>query len=152
MNFMLHAAILAAARKEPMGRTLGIRVLAVDQGYAAVEMDYRPTAINNLFGTAHGGALFALLDDAFQLAAQTVGSISVALNVNITYLAAPKQGSTIRGVAREISATRKTATYELRATDSDGTLLAVCQAVAYRTGKPLPFLPVDQPTNPPSSG
>ncbi|MBW2503310.1 MAG: PaaI family thioesterase [Deltaproteobacteria bacterium] len=152
MDSTLQAAILDAARNEPMGRTLGIRVLHVDDGYAAVEMDYRPDAMNNLFGTAHGGALFALLDDAFQLAAQTVGSVSVALNVNITYLAAPEQGSTIRGEAKEISATRKTATYELRATGSDGTLLAVCQAVAYRTGKPLPFLPPDRTPDPTSSG
>ena len=138
MEADLKQALLAAARDEPMAQTMAITVLEIDAGYAQVEMPYRPEAVNNLFGIAHGGAVFTLLDEAFQLAAQTIGCISVALNVNITYLAAPTAGTPLRGEAREISSSRKTATYELRATQ-DETLLAICQAVAYRTGKPLPF-------------
>jgi acyl-CoA thioesterase len=143
MDPVLQAAILKAASKEPMAQTLGMTAIEIREGFAAVEMPYRPEAMNNLFGIAHGGAVFSLLDEAFQLAAQTIGSITVALNINITYLAAPFAGSVLRGEATEISATRKTATYELRATDNAGTLLATCQAVAYRTGKPLPFHPAD---------
>ncbi|MDH3998055.1 MAG: PaaI family thioesterase [Desulfuromonadales bacterium] len=140
MDPKLAAALMTASQQEPMAQTLGLETVEISEGFAAVEMTCRPEVVNNLFGMAHGGAVFSLLDEAFQLAAQTVGSISVALNVNITYLAAPKPGSVIRGEAREIAASRKTATYELRATDNEGTLLATCQAVAYRTGKPLPFV------------
>lgn len=144
MDQKLATALLSATQQEPMAKTLGMAVVELAEGFAAVEMLYRPEAINNLFGMAHGGAIFSLLDEAFQVAAQTVGSIAVALNVNITYMAAPQAGAIIRAEAREISATRKTAIYELRATEADGNLLAVCQAVAYRTGKPLPFLPLDE--------
>lgn len=143
MDNNLKNALLTAAGTEPMARTLQISVVELEAGRAVVEMPYRPEAVNNLFGIAHGGALFTLLDEAFQLAAQTIGCISVALNVNITYLAAPVAGPPLRGEAREISASRKTATYELRATQND-TLLAVCQAVAYRTGKELPFAGMNQ--------
>ncbi len=144
MDQKLATALLSATQQEPMAKTLGLEVVEIAEGFAAVEMVYRPEAMNNLFGMAHGGAIFSLLDEAFQIAAQTIGSISVALNVNITYLAAPQQGTTVRAEAKEISATRKTATYELRATGEDGNLLAICQAVAYRTGKPLPFLSGDE--------
>ncbi len=30
--------------------------------------------------------------------------------------------------------------YDIRVTDNDGRLIATCQALAYRTGKPIPFL------------
>jgi acyl-CoA thioesterase len=42
--------------------------------------------------------------------------------------------------------TKRTANYEIRVTDGEGRLIATCQALAYRTGKPLPFL--DRPSGP----
>jgi acyl-CoA thioesterase len=39
-----------------------------------------------------------------------------------------------------VAQTKRTATYDIRVGDADGRLIAVCQALAFRTGKPIPFL------------
>ena len=105
-----------------------------------VEMTYEPEEMNNLFARAHGGAIFSLIDEAFQIACQTHGSIAVALNVNVTYISSPNETTRLRATAAEISKTRKTANYDIRVLDSTDRLIATCQALAYRTGKPLPFV------------
>ena len=46
----------------------------------------------------------------------------------------------LRAEAREVSRTKKTASYDIKVADKDGQLIATCQALAYRTGKPIPFL------------
>jgi acyl-CoA thioesterase len=60
--------------------------------------------------------------------------------VNVTYVTSPETGTKLRAEAREISQTKRTASYEIRVIDGSGQLIAICQALAYRTGKPLPFL------------
>jgi acyl-CoA thioesterase len=52
----------------------------------------------------------------------------------------PQPGARLRAEAREISRTKKTAGYEIKVTDEIGQLIATCQALAYRTGKRIPFL------------
>jgi acyl-CoA thioesterase len=66
--------------------------------------------------------------------------VAVALNVSVNYVASPENGARLRAEAREISRTKRTACYDIRVVDQDGRLIASCQALAFRTGKPLPFL------------
>jgi acyl-CoA thioesterase len=46
----------------------------------------------------------------------------------------------LRAEARQLSQTKRTANFDIRVTDDQDRLIATCQALAYRTGKPLPFL------------
>jgi acyl-CoA thioesterase len=39
-----------------------------------------------------------------------------------------------------VSQTKKTASYDIKVTDENGNLIALCQALAFDTGKPIPFL------------
>ena len=142
MNGALKDAIFEAVATEPFARALGITLVDLDLGRSVVEMVYRPEMMNNIYARAHGGALFALIDEAFETAAQTHGIIAVALNVNVTYVRTPEAGETLHARAEEVSLTRKTATYEIKITNGDGDLVANCQALAYRTGKPVVFKPV----------
>lgn len=132
--------IKRALTKEPFSRLLNIRMIELETGYSLVEMDYDPAVMNNIYSRAHGGAIFALIDEAFQLAGQTHGSIAVALNVNVTYVASPEPGAVLRAEAREINVTKRTGTYDIRVTDETGRLIATCHALGFRTGKPIPFL------------
>jgi acyl-CoA thioesterase len=66
--------------------------------------------------------------------------MAVALNMSLTYTAAPSPGARLIAEAREINETTKTALYEIKVLDDRERLIAVCQATVYRTGKPLPFL------------
>ena len=92
--------------------------------------------MDNIYSRAHGGAVFGLIDEAFETAGQTEGTIAVALNVNITYVASPQPGVILKAEAKRVSQTKKTAGYEIKVTDEEGRLIATCQALAYRTGKP----------------
>ena len=103
-------------------------------------MVYDPSRMDNLFGRAHGGAIFALIDEAFETVGQTDGTMAVAMNVNVSYVASPEAGTRLRAEAREVNQTKRTENYDIRLTDGEGRLIATCQALTYRTGKPLPFL------------
>jgi len=140
MDKKIRDGIYRAVEQEPLAQTLGMRLVDLGPGFSAVEMDHRPELMNNIFGRAHGGAIFSLIDEAFETVCQTSGIITVALNVSVSYLASPENGSRLRADAREINLSRKTATYNITVTSQDGTLIASAQALAYRTGKPLPFL------------
>ena len=140
MDVQVKNAIFAGVTQEPLARTLGMTLVALEEGFSAVEMEYRPEIMDNLFSRAHGGAIFALIDEAFETVGQTVGSVTVALNVNVTYVASPEERGVLRAEAREVSATKRTASYDIKVTDQNGRLIATCQALGFRTGKPLPFL------------
>ncbi len=140
MDANLRQAIAAQVTREPLPRLLGIRLVELRTGFAVVEMIYEPAKMDNLFRRAHGGALFALIDEAFETAGQTHGTVAVALNVNVTYVSSPDPGACLRAEAREVSRTKKTASYSIQVKDAEGRLMATCQALAYRTGKPLPFI------------
>lgn len=140
MDPKIKNAIYRAVETEPFARALNMNLALLELGHSVVEMDYVPDQMDNIYQRAHGGAVFALIDEAFETAGQTGGTIAVALNVNVTYIMSPEPGTRLRAEAREVAGTRKTATYDIRVTDRDGELIATCQALAYRTGKPIPFL------------
>jgi len=133
-------AIFRAVSDEPLARTLGMALVSLGAGKSAVEMTFRPGAMGNLYGRAHGGAVYALIDEAFETAAQTEGTIEVALNVNVTYVSSPRDGARLLAEAERVSRTKQTALYDIRVTEEGGRLIAACHAVSFRTGKPIPFL------------
>jgi len=139
MNEKIRNAILKETQKEPFGRKFGMRLVDVQEGYARVEMRFTQD-MENMFGMAHGGAIFSLIDAAFEVASNSHGTMAVALSMNINYLASPQKGARLTAEAREINKTKRTAAYDIRAMDDSGTLLATCQSLVYRLDKPLPFL------------
>jgi len=132
-------AIREAVKREPFAQTFNMQLLALDDGHSVVEMNYDPTLADNIYERAHGGAVYGLIDEAFETAAQTDGTIAVAMNVNVTYVASPEKNTRLRAEANRVSQTKKTAGYDIKITDRNGQLIATCQALAYRTGKPIPF-------------
>jgi acyl-CoA thioesterase len=140
MDPKVRQAIYRAVEKEPFARALNMELVELDLGYSAVEMIYDPSAMSNIYDRAHGGAIFGLIDEAFEAACQTEGTVAVALNVNVTYVSSPQAGKRLRAVARQVSRTKKTASFDIKVSEKDGSLIATCQALAYHTGKPIPFL------------
>ena len=140
MEDKVKKAIFQAVENEPFAKALNMKLVNLELGHSTVEMIFDQALMSNIYNRAHGGAIFALIDEAFETASQTHGTIAVALNVNIQYIASPEPGKLLRANAKEISGTRKTASYEIKVNDQDGQLIAMCQALAYRTGKPIPFI------------
>ncbi len=140
MNENVIEAIRRAVEREPMAQRMNMKLVELELGYSAVEMTYDPATMDNIYGRAHGGAIFSLIDEAFETVSQTEGTVAVALNVNVTYVSSPDADARLRAEAREISRTKKTAIYDIKVTDQDSRMIATCQALAYHTGKPIPFL------------
>ena len=127
--------LVRRSRLEPFAKLLGFDVVKVEAGNSLVRMNLHPD-LENMFGAIHGGALFSLIDEAFQLAANSHGIWAVALNVSITYMAAPQLNTVLEARAEEIHKTTRTATYYCDVREQDGgKLIATAQALAYRTGK-----------------
>ena len=82
MDEKVREAIENAVKRETFAQALNMELIALDDGYSVVEMIYTPENMNNIYDRAHGGALFGLIDEAFETAGQTKGTVAVALNVN----------------------------------------------------------------------
>ena len=140
MDQKVREAIFKAVKKEPFAQALQINLVELEDGYSLVHMIYEPEKMNNMYARAHGGAIYTLIDEAFETAGQTGGTIVVALNVNVTYVSSPAPGQRLQAEARRVSRTRKTASYDIKVIDQNGQTIALCQALAFRTGKRIPFL------------
>ena len=139
MDEKIREAIFKKVESEPFAQRFGIKLLELDEGYSKVEMKLTPD-MENFLGTAHGGALFALMDEAFETASNSHGTVALALNMNITYISSPPLKSRLIAEAREFSRTQRTAAYDIKLFDDRNNLIASCEALVYRKGTPLSFL------------
>jgi acyl-CoA thioesterase len=131
-------AYFRRVREEPFATLLNIRLMDVGEGYAVCEMEYTEQ-MDNIYGNAHGGALFSLIDEAFEISSNSHDNVAVALNMNVTYMKPPVKNSVLTAESREINRTRRTASYYITVKDENN-LIAVCQALVYVKKDPIPFL------------
>jgi len=139
MDETIRSAIMERARSEGYAEKMGLKLVSISSGGAVVEMVPQKSD-ENIFGMVHGGAIFALMDEAFQISCNSHGRVAVALNVNVTYHAPAHFNRLLRAESTERHRSKKTATYQITVTDEMGTLIASCQALAYRKKEALPFL------------
>ncbi len=139
MNDKIIHAIRKTVANEPYARKLGIRLIKVEPGYALVEMDVADD-MANINNITHGGAIFSLIDEAFEISSNSHGTIAVALNMMVSFHRAPKEGEVLRAESKEIHLSRKTATYDIKVTEGEERLIASCQAMVYRKQEKLTFL------------
>ena len=133
-------AIRQRVANEPYARKMGLKLLKLEPGYALVEMKLVDN-MANIFDMTHGGAIFSLIDEAFEISCNTHGTVAVALNVSVTYHRSPTDRAVLRAESKEIQRSAKTATYDIRVTEGENNILiATCQALAYRKKEKLPFL------------
>ena len=129
-------------KNEPYANHMGIRLRDIGPGYAVMETRYSEK-MTNFVGLVHGGAIFSLIDEAFSAASNSHGTVAVALNLNVTFLASPAINSLLVVEAKEESRNKRIATYSIEVVqkDDDGDRkIASCQAVVYRKDKKLAFL------------
>lgn len=119
-----------AVDRDQFAKLVGIELTELLPGAARAEMTLAESHLNGL-GTAHGGAIFTLADLAFAAAANSHGTDAMAINIQISYFKAVREGK-LTAVAREISLNRKLATYTVDVLDSEGTLVAAFTGTAYR--------------------
>ncbi len=123
--------ILRRISQDPFVRFLGIELLELREGYSRVAMTVEEHTLN-FHGIPHGGVIFSMADAAFAAAGNSHGQTAVALNVNISFLAAVPVGTRLYAEATEKSLSRRTALYRLAVTAEDGTLVALAHGTVYR--------------------
>lgn len=103
---------------DPFCRTLGIDLEALEPGRSVATLRVREELLN-FHGTPHGGAVNALADAAFAAASNSHGDTAVALETNVSYLAAADVGDLLRAEATETHRSRRTAEYAVVVTVGD---------------------------------
>ncbi|MCF8142743.1 MAG: hotdog fold thioesterase [Deltaproteobacteria bacterium] len=139
MGQEVFSAIAERVRSEGYARKLGLKLVEVSEGCAVVEMVPMEDDAN-IFGMVHGGAIFSLMDEAFQASCNSHGRVAVALDVNLVFHHPAEPGRKLRAESREVHRSNKTGAYEIKVTDEHNVLIASCQALAYRKRERLPFL------------
>ena len=84
------AAFKERVAAQDISRHFGLELEDLGPGRARVGMTCRPD-MANILGMVHGTAVFALIDEAFQTACNAYGTVALALNMNITYIASRKK-------------------------------------------------------------
>jgi len=111
----------------PFAHLMGMEIVDTWPGGARVVMD--TTGKENFLGVAHGGAIFALADQAFAAAANRDGVLQVAVSVHIHYLS-PAKGR-LEAVAQRIAETDRYS-HILVEVKSGERLVATFEGVAYK--------------------
>ncbi len=118
---------------EGYAQLLGMKLEELQEGYARVRMKVEPR-FQNIFATLHGGALFSLLDEAFELACNSHVEDAVAMNITVHYVKPVLEGW-ITAEAKERTLTTRTGIYDIEAHDEEGNLVALARALCYRKRK-----------------
>ncbi|SDB59119.1 acyl-CoA thioesterase [Desulfonatronum thiosulfatophilum] len=113
-----------------LARHLGIEIVAVGLGTATARMELAEEHTNSL-GMAHGATLFALADLAFAAASNSHGSVAVGVQAGIHFHHSVSSG-TLTATAKEVSRSRRLASYLVEVRDASDNLVATFQAMAYR--------------------
>lgn len=106
---MIAQDCIAAFNESEFARLLGMTIIDARDGYAEVVME--TAGKTNPDGVAHGGAIFALADHAFGIAANCGGKNRVAVSVHILYIA-PATGRLIAR-AEQVAENGKYFTYRI---------------------------------------
>ena len=132
-------AIREKVAREPFAKALGLDLVKIDVGYSLVRMRFT-AELENIFGMAHGGAVYSLIDEAFEIASNSHGTVALALGVNVQYIAAASPGDLLFAEAKEVSRSARISHYDITVKNEREELIATCKAMAYRKKDHLPFL------------
>jgi acyl-CoA thioesterase len=124
--------IIRAIRECEYAHLCGMETLEISHECVRVGMDI--DGKRNGFGSPHGGAIFALADQAFGLAANRDGLAEVALSAQITYLTVAR-GGRMEAVARRVDETGRMSVYEVSVFDGDRRI-ALFRGIGYKLKDP----------------
>lgn len=108
-----------------------IRLLAVDAGYAKMQMPVRKDMVNG-HDICHGGLIFTLADTAFAYACNSRNAVTVASGCMIDFVAPAHLGEALIAEAVEVALSGRTGVYDVRIETLDGRLIALFRGNSYR--------------------
>jgi acyl-CoA thioesterase len=125
--------LISAFNDSEFARLLGMEITDARDGYARVIMD--PAGKNNPRGVMHGGAIFALADQAFGIAANCGTIVSVAVSIHIQYIS-PATGPLV-AVAHRVAENGRYSSFQVTVYEEER-IIAEFNGVAIRMNYPNP--------------
>ncbi len=119
------------AEKEEFRKYLDIEIIEIKEGFAKVSLKIS-NKMTNIYNFTHGGVIFSLADEAFELACNSRDFVEYGLNVTISYNKASKIGDTLFAEAKFVSESRKIAIYNITIYNQNNEIVATCQALSYK--------------------
>lgn len=123
-------SMISFFEKDRFAAFVGIKLVEVEPGYAVAKMEITDKHLNAV-DVVQGGAIFTLADFAFAAASNSYGQVSLAINVNISFFRSSK-GRILIAEAKEISANKKLASYNVDIFDENKELIARFNGMVYR--------------------
>lgn len=121
----------AMYERDLASRHLGMEIVAIGPGRAALRMTIRPEMIQG-HDSCHGGYLFTLADSAFAFACNSYDLATVASGCAIDFLAPGKVGDVLTATAEERSRSGRTGVYDVRIENQRGALVALFRGKSYQ--------------------
>jgi acyl-CoA thioesterase len=115
---------------------LGLQIDASDAGYCKLHFQVTDQMLNG-FELIHGGVLFAAADSAFAFACNSGGTLTLALDANISFTRPARSGELLTVEAKAIHEGGRTGVYEVRVINATQELVALFKGTAYRTSKTI---------------
>ena len=137
-------------RRDRFAALAGARLAEVRPGFARARMRVGPAHMNGV-DVAQGGAVFTLADLAFAAAANSHGTVAVAVSSSISFVKAAGPGWLL-AEAREVSLSPRFSSVTVHVRDRAGGLVAVFQGLAYRKRESLAEVERQRPRRGGSAG
>lgn len=116
--------------KDPMATFLGIETDEVFAGYARCSVTIKPDYLNAV-ERAHGAIIYAVLDQALAVVANSTGNIAVSLSINVNYISSAIDGEKIFAEAIPVNAGNKVSFWKLEVRGMSDKIIATGNGVAY---------------------
>jgi acyl-CoA thioesterase len=120
--------------KDAFSQWLGVEVLEMAPRRSTVRMRIREDMVNG-FGVSHGGVVYSLADSALAFAANTHGSVTVAIENSIGYPNPVHVGDEITAVASEESFGNRVGYYRVTVTNQNEAVVGVFRGTVYKTNR-----------------
>ena len=117
--------------RDSASQGLGMRIVSVAPGFAAMTMTVRADMLNG-HATCHGGFIFALADSAFAFACNSHNLITVAAGCTIEYLLPAREGDLLTATGRERTQAGRSGIYDVDVTNQHGATIAVFRGKSAR--------------------
>ncbi|MEO8309537.1 MAG: hydroxyphenylacetyl-CoA thioesterase PaaI [Caldimonas sp.] len=112
---------------------LGIRIVALGEGSARLEMAVRDDMLNG-HEICHGGFITTLADSAFAFACNSRNQLTVASGLTVDFLAPVKRGDMLTADAVEVAQAGRTGVYDITVTNRAGVRVALVRGRSARLG------------------
>jgi len=118
--------------RRTLDKLLDIEFVSIGVGAATMKMEITADKVN-VYGSAHGGAVFALADAVFAYACNSQNKVSVASGCSIEYLAPAFPGDILTARATYRGGRGRQGVYDIMITNQDDQLIATFRGKSHAT-------------------